>query len=213
MEKGLLCPTAAVRNISEGKQTMIRLVIKKKYHNTNIEWFENKYGRRLVEMQNDALPRKLSAYRELNCPYELGDILWVRETWCKYDSEHVFNGKRYAYKANTSPESDRCRQDYIKSGFPYQWRSSSTMPRLAARLFLKVKSVRAERLRDITEEDVIAEGFKPTLCSCGGQEYACTDCMNTGVLEPAKLGFIQMWDNAWGSNPWVWVIEFELINS
>ena len=50
--------------------------------------------------------------------------------------------------------------------------------------------------------------------SCG-----CTDCMNTGWIEPPIVGFMQIWDGTikkseldlygWKANPWVWVIEFE----
>jgi len=215
MEKGLPCATVVVNNISSGNQTMIRLVIKKKYENTDIEWFDNKYGRRLVEMQNDALPGKLKGCRELKCPYQPGDILWIREAWYEFVPEHVIDGKKYSYKANADPESERYRQDYIMSGFPYQWKSSTCMPRAAARLFLKVKSVRAERLQDIREEDAIAEGIK-TIFKHRPHHDGTVHC----AIVVNHIGqFRDLWNSIrakrghrWISNPWVWGVEFELIS-
>lgn len=79
------------------------------------------------------------------------------------------------------------------------------MPKEAARIFLKVKDVRVERLQDITDEDAYREGAgdKDVIYQTG----AC-------VLEFARL-----WDSTikksdmekygWNANPWVWVIEFE----
>lgn len=68
--------------------------------------------------------------------------------------------------------------------------------------------------------EAIAEGAQGIECdhmnadSCG-----CTDCMNTGWIEPPIVGFMQIWDGTikkseldlygWEANPWVWVIEFE----
>ena len=87
---------------------------------------------------------------EDRAPYKPGDILWVRETWCKheygFDYKVIENGQIF-------PAFD---DDRIK------WKPSTRMPREAARLFLEVKSVRAERLRDITETDAKAEGVGKT---------------------------------------------------
>ena len=74
------------------------------------------------------------------------------------------------------------------------------MPKEAARIWLKVTSVRAERLQDITEDGAEAEG--------------AIDRIYT-----AREHFIEIWDRTikksdldiygWYANPWVWVIEFE----
>ncbi|MDU4954010.1 MAG: hypothetical protein E6X21_17000, partial [Clostridium sp.] len=93
MEKPILFNTDMVRAILEGRKTCTRRVIKNKYDNADITFFENKYGKRLVYMQNDT-PKDiihedgsrtchLKAYEEIKKPYEVGDILWVRETWTK----------------------------------------------------------------------------------------------------------------------------------
>ena len=80
------------------------------------------------------------------------------------------------------------------------------MPKEAARIWLKVTEVRAERLKDITHVDIIMEGVMP--------EY-----LNSRSGEKTREDFIRLWNSTvkkseleiygWNANPWVWVIEFE----
>lgn len=119
--------------------------------------------------------------------YDVGDILWVRETWSKDE-----NGE-YVYCTNYGTTED--------DSFPpsmFKWRPSIHMPREAARIFLKVTDVRVERLQEITEEGAIKEGVKA---------YGPNNCSGTS----ARIAFAQLWDSIyknWSENPWVWVIEF-----
>jgi hypothetical protein len=76
--------------------------------------------------------------------------------------------------------------------------------REAARIFLRVTGIRAERLQDISEEDAEREGVEPIY----GNDFAS---------EKRHLpAFARLWDKlnakrgeGWAQNPWVWVIEFE----
>lgn len=150
-------------------------------------------------------------------PYQVGDILYVRETWRKY------HGKYY-YKADECPDYD----NYLTNKLPCapKWHPSIHMPKETARIWLKVTDVRVDRLRNITYEDAIKEGCKGIPCehhgyTVGGGMCGCTDCMNTGWLEPPTLEFMDLWNSTikkqdidsygWDANPWVWVIEFERI--
>lgn len=145
-------------------------------------------------------------------PYQLGDILYVRETWSLR-----FDGEKYFYKAdkNTSREEKRLL-DYDD----VRWHPSIHMPKEAARIWLKVTDVRVEHLNDMTNDDALKEGAEGTRCDhAGAGAYGCTDCMNTGWLEPPILEFMQIWNSTikksdldrygWNASPWVWVIEFE----
>lgn len=90
------------------------------------------------------------------------------------------------------------------------WHPSIHMPREAARLFLRVTSVRAERLQDVDEDQAIAEGAN----------------FHAGIEEKMRRSaidrFAEIWDSTvkpkdrdlygWAANPWVWVIKFERIS-
>jgi len=155
--------------------------------------------------------------------YKKGDILYVRETWsflsaiecgsiCLNECKDTYKQEYgcYVYRTNYGKTED--------DSFPpslFKWKPSIHMPKEAARIFLKVTDVRAERLQDITNDGAIKEGFKGVECSCKGMAYACTDCYNTGWQEPPMVGFMYTWDaiyKNWSENPWVWVIEFEKID-
>ncbi len=92
------------------------------------------------------------------------------------------------------------------------------MPKWASRLWLKVVSVRAQRVGDISIYDALAEGIEAEECTHQSQEvYGCTDCMNTGLLEDPTWAFEAAWDEIngkrgypWKDDPWVWAFTFEI---
>lgn len=205
LEKPILFNTEMVKAILEDRKTCTRRVIKKKYSNTDIDFHEDKYGKRLVEIQNDApAPVKnpngtttysLVACEEIKKPYKVGDILYVRETWKEFkkrigQGEQCHLGSFYGYKAD---EDNHGNPSEFYDG---KWKPSIHMPKVAARIFLKVINVRAERLQDITEDQIKKEGIR--------EEFPPL----------AQDAFQELWDSTtkeyrWRLNPWVWVIEFE----
>ena len=186
--KPIIFSTPMVQAILDGKKTQTRRVIKPQPDGeikANIPY--EFYGTKTERIFTDT-----KAYL---APCSVGDILWVRETWAK----RVYSDNRYYYKAD-----DNLGAIFNREGD--KWRPSIFMPREAARLFLRVKNVRVERLQDITEEDAIAEGMSKTL-------------VDGVVFISAKGNFHVFWDSlnikrgyGWDTNPWVWVIEFERIN-
>lgn len=130
--------------------------------------------------------------------FSTGDILWVRETWSKLTECDVFppyepHEERFIYRA------DRGDPDHFQA----KWHPSIHMPKEAARIFLRVKDVRVERLQDMDEDAAIAEGIADS---------------PAGTDSPL-LRFTELWDKTirredlrefgYHANPWVWVIEFE----
>lgn len=127
------------------------------------------------------------------CRYRKGDILWVRETWQLLPSgfDEIPPEMNYIYKA-TDELSDECTR----------WRPSIHMPKVAARMFLKVTDVRVERLQDITEDQAEKEGFYIGYQSAPTSTFATT----------ARQAFMWVWNKIYSDiNPWVWVIEFERV--
>lgn len=146
-------------------------------------------------------------------PYQPGDILYVRETWClRYD------GEKYFYKADkNTPREEKRLIDYNNTS----WHPSIHMPKEAARIWLKVTSVRVERLQEITEEQACMEGTDPWDEVCyenNGWNPTFSDPDSGGAPNMVD-GFHKLWNSTikksdldrygWDANPWVWVIEFE----
>ena len=71
------------------------------------------------------------------------------------------------------------------------------MPRWASRITLEVTGVRVERVQDISNEDVHAEGFAPW-----GDKYLSFADLRDSIN--ANRGY------GWDANPWVWVVEFKV---
>jgi hypothetical protein len=95
------------------------------------------------------------------------------------------------------------------------------MPQEAARLFLEVKNIRVEKLKDISEGDAKAEGVEKFLLFELGQIpqelFVSGGKYGKGMvpLMSYKAGFYKIWEElnakqgcSWDSNPWVWVYEF-----
>lgn len=151
-------------------------------------------------------------------PYQPGDILHVRETWNKAglvdDSDHVIEGtEKYYYAAG--PEKP-CFDFWVdpetgehKDRMP--WKPSIHMPKEAARIWLKVTDVRAERLQEITEDGAKEEGANYK----NGKNVGLEEKMRRTAIER----FAEIWNSTikksaldrygWNANPFVWVIEFE----
>ena len=129
---------------------------------------------------------------------DVGNILWVRETWQYMEWA---SGGKYAYKAGGGDFNE-----------DEPWKPSIHMPREAARIFLRVKGVYFERLQDITVADVIAEGvmFDVPLPIDHKDYNFCAEMEAFGA-------FACLWDSVspigykWLDNPWVEVVKFEVI--
>lgn len=149
-----------------------------------------------------------------------GDVLYVRETWSwlnAMDCGSLCIGPCKQYKGEYGCFVHKASNP----NFTDAWNPSIHMPREAARIFLKVKDVRVERLQSITNEQALAEGFEGEPCDHPNMDYihGCTDCLNTGWILPPMFEFAELWDKTikpadisrfgWEANPWVWVIEFE----
>lgn len=140
--------------------------------------------------------------------FQPGNILYVRETFQFFpcfdcvksmcdttpltyeDSDSVTEGC-WIYKADYT-ESDQKR---------VCWHPSIHMPKEAARIFLRVKDVRAEQLQDITEAGKTAEGMY-----AGWQHYNFYELWDSTIKPSDRASY------GWKANPWVWVIEFEQIS-
>ena len=143
--------------------------------------------------------------------YQVGDLLWLKESYChgiEWDDckpsevDPLCGGNDIWYFA----DGERPTEGWGKK------RSSRFMPKWVARKWLKVLSVRPERVQDISPEECYAEGIESQF----SKDYKNRE--NIPVM-PLIKRFIRLWDSInakrgypWESNPWVWRIEFKRVN-
>ena len=153
--KPILFNTEMVRAILDGRKTCTRRVI---------ELPENMDGVPVGKSGDSSNPLGFMYPSGIKRPpYQPGDILYVRETWCALpvnEAGHMRGHSIYYYRADG---------DLRPEGWRGKWRPSTQMPKEAARIWLKVTDVRVERLQEMKPVDVIKEGAYPD----------CGDCLNT----------------------------------
>jgi hypothetical protein len=146
----------------------------------------------------------------VRCKYDIGDRLWVRETWMLFglvNDQHAFIHYKASQERNGGERVVQRPTD--KPLYPSLiWRPPIFMPRWASRIDLEITGVRVARLQDISEEDAKAEGALE-LFTIPNPQILYPDV--TGY----RRGFLFLWNalNAkrgfgWKENPWVWVREF-----
>jgi hypothetical protein len=138
-----------------------------------------------------------------DCPYgQPGDKLWVRETWGCFDAWQGFHYAADHEGFGIGPDDD---PDHIPE-HAVRWKPSIHMPRAASRLLLEVTEVRVERLQDISEADILAEGVTVDRVA----KWCNTPWSSMPTLHHA---WRVLWESingpgSWDANPWVWCVSF-----
>lgn len=198
--KPILFSTPMVQAIIAGNKNQTRRIVKS--NSTAYEWLESGFTPEYVSGTGNEAIRAINA----------GDILWVRETTVRLDRDHVIEGL-FAYKANCDADSEEIRKEYIKSGRPYKWKPSIFMPKEACRIFIKVTSIKVERLNEISQQDAEKEGV-----SIDDEGLSCYDYLDKKFRYYfcPQESYKSLWESingkgSWETNPWVWVYEFERV--
>lgn len=214
-EKPIIFSTPMVQAILDGRKTQFRLVIKfpKHAYRPDVSWVKaicQDGGGNWVAWSStapDIMDFTKKAYPNgegFPSPYQPGDRLLVRETWQYCPTCGGIN-----WKAGGNDHGTACQH---RDEFLGKWKSPIFMPKEAARLWLTVTGVNAERVQDISESDAIAEGV---YCRMDGtdKEYG----FNNDWWWHHGNAFARLWDSinakrgyGWDTNPWVWVYTFEV---
>lgn len=227
-ERPILFSAPMVRALLEGHKTQTRRIVKPQptddmlngvILSTDGDWYP--------WLEHTAVPCNDERWR---CPYgQVGDRLWVKETY----RLHFINGSEergwdigLEYRADDDgtgvfPPRTVHIDEKPKGGWPTlckaghnPWRSPRFMPRWASRILLEVTDIRVERVRDISEEDSMAEGVQ-----------------SRKIVNDVRMGTQTVWgfgdDNDWAhtaaqaflhdfapddSNPWVWALTFKRVS-
>lgn len=201
--KPILFNTEMVRAILDGRKSCTRRLVKPQpdeKHTYPLGFVTDSTEKKEVGCFGFGIDEYGGSIQYVKPPYQPGDFLYVRETWClRYD------GEKYFYKADkNTPREEKRLIDYNNTS----WHPSIHMPKEAARIWLKVTSVRVERLQEINGDDALAEGVDKYIHANG-----------TLNEDQTITSFIGIWNSTikksdldrygWDANPYVWVISFE----
>ncbi len=208
--KPILFNTEMVRAILEGRKTQTRRTIPAQPDRPDIGFklAKTSSGKviagfyREIPMLDPANRTPFGAFQEPR--YQPGDVLWVRETWKQYTTgtagPSLIDG--YLYRADEP-------QDTTGMMVEDRWHPSIHMPKKAARLFLRVTSVRVERLQEMKMSDMQAEGVIPATVTGGAWQQWQHDFMKPAWNSTIKKPDLPRY--GWDANPWVWVYGFERV--
>lgn len=161
----------------------------------------------------------------LRCPCgATGDRLWVRETWqkccCvrgdgavvyKADGAYIHSLADCGGEGDWCGLADKCGHDNSDWQFKGPWVSPIHMPRWASRILLEVTEVRVQRVQEISDSDVTAEGID------GPEIDMWRQWLHRDDVHGHAFGVL--WDTingnkpgqSWADNPWAWAISFQRI--
>lgn len=209
----LVCKVETARKFRYNNKTQFRVPIDPQPEKPDMDFTKMMFtwlGKAQAEFENPGNSIYGAMMYHPFCPHgQIGDTLWVRETWRENDEydggfEPMYsrNTPRYYYAA-----------DWVTPENMGPWRASTCMPRVACRTLLKTTDIKVQRLHDISEEDVLKEG-------CEYLSYRCAREMDPEFdPEEGIAEFSDYWDFehpygtkfCWENNPWVWVIDVERI--
>lgn len=202
--KPILFNAEMVLAILDGRKSCTRRLVKF-LSGENPRWTGYiKDGLMLYNGKNEPCIRK--------APYQPGDILYVRETWERFECWNCEGDER----GNCPKEPQKSVFDKTCGCYMYRatdeiygdarWHPSIHMPKEAARIWLKVTNVRVEQLQEITIDGIRNEGLSSMAVHAGDMEIAMEEWKNLWNSTVKKSDINRY---GWDANPWVWVIEFE----
>ncbi len=216
VEIPILFSTPMVQAILDGRKTMTRRVVGEDKRG---EWTafndvrkNSEYGASVPCYLNREISIDDKSRNIMYPKYDVGDKLWVRETWAYIDRGFGGDAGGYVYRASENGQLWETETE------GWRWRPSIHMPKEAARIWLEVTNVRVERLQDITEEDARVEGvsFEEAM-EFSGWSPSYNDPDGSNAWPNYREAFKHLWDSlnkkrgyGFEYNPWVWIIEFEV---
>ena len=209
MSKGICFINPMFNKVVTGEKIQTRRIIKPQldsrgFRTTNI-MFEDWHG------------------REIRPKYKVGETVYLKEPYAETCDE--YGTPIIAYKFGGKPrlklpdslgceiDTDWCIDNYPACG---KWKNKLFMPESAARHFIKITGVRAERLQDISEEDCLKEGieeviWKGKILKSSKHYFNSYESYDTPIEAYAELIDRINKEGIWEKNPWVWVYDFNLV--
>jgi len=167
------------------------------------------------------------ASRRFSSQYEVGDRLYVKETFryanfmlgcggCACGVEYKADGKIYFNKKASKFAGKKENKD--KKGQHAKWRPSIFMPKWATRIFMTVTKVTVQRPQELMPEECEVEGItgKTLSTPVRGQPYGIYSCDNGLNYSTPIEAFEALWNSLHGEgsydrNEWCFVYYWKNI--
>lgn len=181
------------------------------------QWLKVKAGDRLWVRETWASP-EVDKSKQGRIAYNADGVCGC---WCGHSEDRSFiyhgrileaDGYHQRFPKEGSSTFGLAKYSDIRSGeypsYRYGWRPSIFMPRWASRILLEVEEdARLERLRDITEEEAIAEGIERSPGNVLYRDYSVSDHWADWTVSAIK-SFASLWrtihtkpGERWEDNP------------
>lgn len=231
--KGIIMSTESVRGIEEGTKTQFRQVIPTDTRPQSADTFMRGFPPNPVNVRMcgpyakcDAPPGSHSVSYRVKPRYTPGETVYVKEAWgFKWEGaeEWLRDSAAGTVKTAYRAAGDTAYRDY--------WRTPLSMSESRARHFLRIESVRAERLQAISEEDARAEGIRLPVDTTGKRvldigphsplRYVAPGVTGEDAMREAwtfRLHYAAVWDSlnrkpgcTWADNPYLFRYEIRRI--
>lgn len=200
--KGKIFNAQEVQAILNGSKVMFREVIKNANYDSPVhsykDWENNGlyYPVATLVDEDSAQTETQYSFNAVKSPYQVGQKIFCKETFCEVEvgaGVGYNSGKQTLYKA--------------VDDYDVKWKPAQHMKQEHSRLTLRIKSVKVERLQDISEEDAVKEGF-------------LNDNFGDRAEQPPSMKFRDYWnathkkpEEKWEVSPWVFAYSYEVIKN
>lgn len=232
MSKGICFTEPLFHKVVKGEKTQTRrMIISRTGH---FQVVRNSISREITGIwQTDANECCGENLIPIKPKYKVGERVYLKEPYAetcdeygspliayRFDNTALYlvrkdeNGDYYQLNTIKKPVTT----NWTINNFPAcgEWKNKLFIPEWAARYFIEITAVRAERLQDITEEDCMKEGIIPNFSLTGGRwHYFIPDKLNEPYHSPVEA-YASLINNTngkgiWEKNPFVWVYDFRLV--
>lgn len=204
-----------VRAILRGQKTQTRRPVMPqpvRLPAPNSKYWEWNYKGHICRWVEDFFPVGMT----YDCPLgQVGDRLWVRETFHKYWPTPGSTKPAALYRADGI---NLC--DLDSEGGKQRWTPSIHMPRDLSRITLTITGVSVERVQDITGTEAEHEGAHEVHMLGDGPSCPTWSMGGPDRYDHPRNAFRWTWEGlyagrglGWEVNPWVWVIKFKRVEA
>ncbi len=133
----------------------------------------------------------------MRCPWRAGDRIWVKEDFKLFSQNEERGSVKVMYYDGEVREVD-CYPvfEFHGIGSHLPWTEARHMPKWAARTWLEITEIKVQRIMEISEADIIAEGCP--------KEYL----LGLNWFRPL---WHSLCPDSWERNEYVWVLDLKLI--